>query len=152
MKVLIIYVSVHHKNTEKIAKAMAEAVKAKIVRPDEVTDELISQYDLIGFGSGIYMWKHHQKLLELADRLSSIKGKKAFIFSTSGANRNQHDKLREKLINKGFNIVGEFTCPGWDTVIPLFTLFGGINKGRPNETDINKAKEFIKELTKRKKS
>jgi len=39
--------------------------------------------------------------------------------------------------------VGEFNCLGWDNVGPL-KFIGGINKGRPNENDIKKAKEFAK--------
>ena len=56
-----------------------------------------------------------------------------------------HKKLRKELIKKGFEIIGEFNCPGFDTFGP-FKIFDGINKGRPNESDIQKVKEFAKDL------
>jgi flavodoxin len=49
------------------------------------------------------------------------------------------------LVNRGFSIAGEFSCKGWDTVGPL-KLFGGINKGRPNEGDLEGARVFARRL------
>ena len=149
MKTLIVCVSIHHGNTLKVAKAMASVLKAKIVKPEAVTDAMLKKYNLIGFGSGIYMWKNHKSLLELADRFPHMKGKKAFIFSTSGAANKValkcHKQLRDKLKGKGFKIIGEFNCQGYDTVGP-FILFGGFNKGRPNKEDIKDARAFAKKL------
>ena len=54
MKTLIICVSIHHGNTEKIAKAMAEVLNAKLVKPNEVNINELAKYYSIGFGSGIY--------------------------------------------------------------------------------------------------
>lgn len=107
-------------------------------------------YDLIGFGSGIYYHKHHKSLLNLADKLPVVKNKKAFIFSTSGVKQggffNRFDRpLKEKLLEKGFDIIGEFSCRGFDTVGP-FKLVGGISKGRPNEKDFKKAENFARGL------
>lgn len=152
MKVLIIYSSIHHKNTERIAKVMSEVLGADLVETQNAKAENILNYDLIGFGSGIYMWKHHKLLLKFVDSLKPANGKKVFIFSTSGApgGKKQHKKLREELIKKEFNIVGEFNCLGWDTVGPLKWI-GGTNKGKPDEQDIENAKNFAKELIKIKK-
>lgn len=47
-------------NTEKIAKVMAEALNAKLVKVEDIQPEELADYDLIGFGSGIYGYKHHQ--------------------------------------------------------------------------------------------
>ena len=54
MKTLICYASVHHGNPKKIAKAMAEAIGAELVTPNDAKTKNIEEYDLIGFGSGIY--------------------------------------------------------------------------------------------------
>ena len=71
-----------------------------------------------------------------------------FIFSTSGQegkSERLHKKLRKKLQTKGYNILGEFNCPGYDTY--LFTkLVGGLQKGRPNEQDLKKAQAFAENL------
>jgi flavodoxin len=150
MNTLIICISIHHGNTEKIAKAMAEVLNAEIIKPNEVDTNELSKYDLIGFGSGIYFGKHHKSLLNLADKLPIMKNKKAFIFSTSGMKQgglfNRFDRaLKEKLIERGFNIIGNFSCLGFDTSGP-FKFIGGIAKGRPNEKDLEKARNFAFEL------
>jgi flavodoxin len=53
--------------------------------------------------------------------------------------KEMHASLKEKLMNRGYSIVDEFSCKGWDTWGPM-KLFGGINKGRPNEKDLAEAK------------
>lgn len=145
MKTLIICESYHHGNTKKIADAMAGIMNADIRKSGEAVD--LSGYDLIGFGSGIYMGKSHKNLLKLADSLPET-DKKAFIFSTAGGeneNMKNHKELRNKLETKGFRIVGEFSCRGFDTFGP-FVLIGGLNKGRPDEKDIESAKKFASGL------
>ena len=148
-KILILYFSFHHKNTEKIAKAMAEVLGADLVEVTKANPEMILNYDLIGFGSGIYAFSHHKSLFEFLKKLNPVQ-KKAFVFSTSGAPNGVifHKKLKKELMKKGFEIIGEFNCPGFDTFGP-FKIFGGINKGRPNESDIQKAKEFAKKILKK---
>ncbi|MCK4358430.1 MAG: flavodoxin family protein [Candidatus Cloacimonetes bacterium] len=145
MKTLLIYVSIHHGNTEKIAKVMAKVLNAKLVKPNEIDINELSKYDLIGFGSGIYGGKHHKVLLNFVDKLFQGQNKKAFIFSTSGTNKDYNKSLKEKLLEKGFDIVGEFSCKGFDTWGP-FKIVGGINRGRPNEQDLKKARKFAEEL------
>ena len=154
MKSLIINISIHHNNTQKIAEAMAEVLGAKVVKPTEAIPEELLRYDLVGFGSGIYDYKHHPSLLKLADMLPQISEKKAFLFSTSGVAmdssffvtaRQFHDKLREKLQAKGYEIAGEYNCVGFNTN-SILKYFGGMNKGRPNEEDLRKAKELAKKL------
>lgn len=144
MKTLIICESVHHGNTKKIADAMAGPLQAEVKKPGEIDAGKPADYDLIGFGSGIYMGKHHKNLLKLADAMPELKGKKAFIFSTSGGdneNFKNHAALKAKLEAKGLPIVDEFNCRGWDTFGPL-VLIGGLNKGRPDEGDLEKARQF----------
>jgi flavodoxin len=150
MKVLIIYISLHHGNTEKIAKAIAEVLKAKLVKLTEVKPTEVLNYDLIGFGSGIYFGKYHPNLIDFVKQLPSVQNKKAFIFSTSGRQEsaffNRFAKNFKKiLVNKGFEILGEFNCLGFDTFGPL-KIIGGINKNRPNQNDLAKAKDFAQKL------
>jgi len=153
MKTLIIYVSVHHGNTEKVARAMANALGADLLQVQQADANVLEQYDLIGFGSGIYFGKHHKSLFDFVDRLPAIKNKKAFIFSTSGLRKipfiHDFDKpLREKLQRKGFDIIGEFSCRGLDTYRAT-KLVGGINKGRPDARDFEQAQDFARALLNR---
>jgi len=147
-KVLIIYHSFHHLNTKKIALAMGEEIGARVVTVDEVSLKNFNDYDIFGFGSGIFFNRHHQKIFELAKKMPKFKNKKAFIFSTSGwpfFGKIFHRPLKKLLSQKGLKIIGEFNCPGLDT-FGLLKIIGGINKGRPNKKDIEKAKVFIKGL------
>ena len=148
MRPLIVYLSYHHGNTEIIARTIAESLGAELVMCPDVDCESLARYDLIGFGSGIYFGQHHRCLLALAERLPASPGKSAFIFSTAGYPRQMsrwHGPLKERLQKKGYVISGEFCCKGFDTYGP-FRFIGGINKGRPNETDIITAKSFARDL------
>ena len=150
MKSLLVLFSYHHKNTEKIAKVFAKALDAQIRTPQQVTPEELQDYSLVGFGSGIYGEKHHELLLELADTLPQVTNKKAFIFSTSAIMgeakvAKDHSLLREKLQSKGYTIVEEFACKGYNTN-SFLKYFGGMNKGRPNAEDLKNAEEFAQNL------
>ena len=140
--------SFHHKNTEKIANVFAKVLDAQIRTPKQVNPEELQEYSLVGFGSGIYDEKHHKLLLNLADKLPQVTNRKAFIFSTSGMTREfvkAHSPLREKLQSKGYLIVDEFNCAGFNTN-SFLKLFGGMNKGRPNADDLKHADEFAQNL------
>jgi flavodoxin len=64
MKTLIVYASVHHQNTEKVAKVMVEELGADLVPAAKAHPDTVMTYDLIGFGSGIYFLKFHKTLLD----------------------------------------------------------------------------------------
>lgn len=162
MRSVIALYSYHHKNTEKVANVIAKVLDAQIKTPGEICPEELQEYDLVGFGSGIYGEKHHASLLALADKLPPVTGKKAFIFSTNGvpawATRptgymsptpelfaKNHSGLKEKLQLKGYTVIGEFSCPGFNTN-SFLKYFGGINKGRPNAEDLKRAEEFARNL------
>jgi flavodoxin len=82
MKVLIIYHSEHHQNTEKIARTMAAKIEAELIEAKDVNTEDINNYDIIGFGSGVYNGRLHKDLSDIIDKLPYQDNKKAFIFST----------------------------------------------------------------------
>jgi flavodoxin len=154
MKSLLVLCSYHHKNTEKIANAIGQVLGAEVKTPQQIDPEELKNCDLIGFGSGIYDGKHHKALLNLADELPPVSSGRAFIFSTCGVPAigfseqfmlGNHSTLREKLQFKGYVIADEFGCVGWNTN-SFLRAFGGINKGRPNAKDLNRAREFAQNL------
>ena len=127
---------------------MAHVLEAPIKTPQETDPEEIGEYDLVGFGSGIYSAKHHQALLDLADELPRVTNSRAFIFSTSSdlePMAKHHAPLKRILQSKGYAIVDEFTCAGFNTN-SFSRLFGGINRGRPNADDLKHAEEFAQNL------
>jgi flavodoxin len=146
-KILIICESVHHGNTLKVAGVIGEILNAKIVKPENFDIKTISDYGLIGFGSGIYGGAHHENLLDLVEKLETQNSKKAFIFSTCSIRVSaMHKTLRDKLLKKGFDIIGEFQCKGFADYSFLKYFFGGTNKGRPNKKDLQGAQIFAKKL------
>jgi flavodoxin len=149
MKSLLVLFSYHHNNTEKIANVFAKVLDAQIKTPKQIKPEELQEYSLVGFGSGIYDGKHHKVLLDLADKLPQVTNRKAFIFSTSGVTKKRqpeiHLPLMEKLQSKGYMIVGEFNCKGFNTN-SFLKWFGGMNKGRPKSEDLKHAEEFARNL------
>jgi len=146
MKTVIIYTSVHHQNTEKVATVMAEELGADLVLVAQAEPDTLDGYDLAGFGSGIFFGKHHKTLMQFVETLPTGAGRQAFVFSTSGKGGNgMHAALKEQLAGRGFSIVDEFSCKAWDSWGPL-KLVGGINKGRPDDEDLAAAREFARRL------
>ena len=150
MKSLVIVISIHHNNTVKIGNTIAKVLDTRIKNPKDVKPEELADYDLVGFGSGIYGAKHHASLLKLVDNLPQVNNKKAFLFSTGGiTNENKvlkdHSKLREKLESRGYIIVDNFQCKGFNTN-SFLKYFGGMNKGRPNVEDLKNAEVFAQNL------
>jgi len=153
MKSLIVVYSYHHKNTQKVAEVMAKVLDAQVKSPQETGSDELKKYDLIGFGAGIDSDKHYRELLDFADGLPQVTDEKAFIFSTSGVTGEKklakdHLALREKLQSKGYLIVDEFQCKGFNTN-SFLKYFGGINKGSPNDEDLKQAEEFAQNLKKK---
>jgi flavodoxin len=146
VKTLIIYESIHHGNTEKVVKIMRESLNADIVKTKDVNIGVLNNYDLIGFGSGVYYGQLHKNILDFINGLEIQSNKKAFVFSTSGLGKIKFNKfIKQKLKEKNFEIVGSFACKGYDTFGAL-KLIGGIAKGRPNDKDLQKAKDFAEHL------
>lgn len=146
MVTLIIFQSVHHSNTEKVAKAMADSLGCDTIRAGELGDRSVEDYDLVGFGSGIFYGKHHRSILDFAEKLVGNPGGRAFVFSTAGFSmKRNHNHLKRILSKRGYDIVDEFSCKGHDSWGP-YKFIGGINKRRPNDKDLENAREFAQRL------
>ncbi len=157
-RVLMILAASAEGSTARVARAIAEELGAQVAGLEQATASRFSDFTLIGFGSGIFDGEHHAALLALADELPPAPRAKAFLFSTCGIParlataeeladqyRENHAALREKLRAKGYEVVGEFGCPGFNDN-KFLKLFGGINRGRPNAADLGSARSFAKGL------
>lgn len=152
MKSVIVLYSYHHNNTAKLAQVFSNELDAPIYTPEKITPELVSEYDLICFGSGIYSDQFHPSMIEFVDKLPSSSGKKTFLFSTAAITSERkretdHSKIRAKLESKGYDILGEYQCLGFNTNSFLKYL-GGMNKGRPNTKDLQEAEVLAGQLKK----
>ncbi len=146
MKILIIVKSKHNDNTMKIAEAMSEVAPATVIDLDYAKFYKLSEYDIVGFGSGIYYGKHAKELFGYIKPLCDKKNY-CFVFSTSGSKNYQKNNraLIKLLESKNKTVLGDFGCLGQDKFF-IFKLFGGLNKGRPNTEDFDAAQEFITEI------
>ena len=149
MKSLIICVSVSNGSTRRVADRMAEVLGAEVVEPEAADVEKLGDYDLVGFGSGIYAMAVHPRLWELVRRLPGGDGVRVFTFFTSGGRElpmlGYSHRIRRELDAKGFTVLDSFSCRGLDTFGPL-RLIGGLNKGRPNQGDLERAGAFAARL------
>lgn len=145
MKSLILFHSEHHGNTKKVANVIGNVLGAFMVRSVDAAPPDLKEYDLVGFGSGIYYGKFHDSLYRAVDGLADQKGKKVFLFSTTGSKTyamRAHEAFKTLIVGKGFIVAGEFSCLGFDTALSA----EGINKGKPDASDLKAAKKFAKGL------
>lgn len=135
-----------------MAEVIAEELGATLCDLTSKLREDPEEFDLLGFGSGIYYRKHHRALLDFVDELPEMPDKKAFVFSTSGFRKVPlinplHKHLKEKLKEKKVELLDEFSCRGYDTYGPL-KLIGGMWEGHPDESDLKQAKKFAQKIKK----
>ena len=143
MRKAIVYTSVHHGNTEKLVKRIAEECRVDLIDAIKQMNVDLNDYDMIGFASGIYYSKFHQSILKFSEENLSA-DKKVFLICTYGGSANF--KSIEQILNKKHaSVVGKFGCKGYDTFGP-FKLVGGIAKGHPDEEDMKNAVDFVKGL------
>ena len=153
MKSLIIYCSDYRGNTEKIAKEIAGEVDGRLVNIRELKDKTIKigDYDLIGFGSGVYRESISNSLYGLARDLD-LQGKDTFVFSTSGIGMKIYNrKLIRLLEDKGAKVRGSFACKGSFTATEftdnkIFGIIGRRSQGHPDGNDKDSARSFILNL------
>lgn len=143
MRTVIVYASVHHGNTKKLVGKIAEKCGVDLIDAVQQSKADLSVYDKIGFASGIYFSKFHQRILQfIAENLPE--DKKVFLICTYGGSANY--KSPEAILKeKRADIIGKFGCKGYDTFGP-FKMLGGIAKGHPDEKDIQDAVNFISGL------
>lgn len=148
MKALIIYSSEYRKNTAQIAKLFAEKLGCELIDLKDAHDINIENYDLIGFGSGVYRESMSPRLYRTVDKLN-LQGKNVFVFSTSGVGmRYYNNRLIKLLASKGAIMKGSFSCKGSYnakdfTKVKIFELMDRLSQGHPNGKDFLKAEQFI---------
>jgi flavodoxin len=150
---LILCKSVHHGNTAKVAEALAGVLTAEIADPEAPSRPSLQGRPLVGFGSGVYYGRMHEALFDWLHGLpdAAEATTPAFVFSTSGLPWLAwlwHRPLRDLLARKGFRVVGEFACGGFDTWGPLW-LAGGLNRAHPDGRDLERARAFATRMARR---
>lgn len=151
MKSLIVYCSNYYNNTEKIAKVFAKKINADLINLKNLNDIKIDNYNLIGFGSGVYKENLAPQLFNCIEKLN-LKGKNIFVFSTSGVGVVFYNKkLINLLVSKGAMCKGSFACKGSFNCRDfsnnkLFEIMSKFSEGHPNDKDLSKAEKFIEKV------
>ena len=110
MRKAIVYASVHHGNTEKLVKGIAEECQVDLIDAVKQPDVDLSSYDMIGFASGIYFSKFHQSILGFAEK-NLPDDKKVFLICTYGGSAN-YKSIEQILDEKRSKVIGKFGCKG----------------------------------------
>ena len=147
---LVFCKSIHHGNTARVAGAVCSVLGCEFVDPDAVPAVIPAGCGLLGIGSGVYYCRMHPALFAWLRKLPDAPAgtTPAFIFSTSGLPFLAdlwHRPLRRLLARKGFDVLAEFACRGFDTWGPLWRT-GGRNRTHPDEHDLERAGAFAEKL------
>lgn len=145
MKTAIVYYSKHHENTKKLLDAIATSNDITLIDVTQSETFDLTGYDTIGFASGIYYSKFHKLVLNFAKK-HLPQEKNVFFLYTYGAKKDGYTKaIREAIYGKNATILGEYGCFGFNTFGP-FKLIGGIAKNHPDQTELNEAITFYKNI------
>lgn len=127
-------------NTKKIADAIAGEMKTEAVEAEAVgTGYAMKKCDLIFVGSGNYMSGPGKEMVDFLKTLVPAEDRYAAVFGTAGGSGTGHlSKMKEILEEKGVRVLGEWSCPGQE--------FSLKNKGRPNEADVEEARDFARKI------
>ena len=145
MKNHIIYACIHHKNTERLLKCACDELDIELVNIKDVKNKDLSNYETVGFASGIYHGKFHQSLFNFIESCEQLP-ENVFLIHTSGSGKLKYNSsFTEQLQKQNVHIVGNFHCKGLDT-FGFFKYIGGISKKHPNKKDIVDLISFLSDI------
>jgi flavodoxin len=145
MKAAVASVSVSHGTTARVATVIAEELDAAVLEP-EAAAPMLDRCDLLGVGSGIFAMAFHPRPCRSCGRPAQRPVRREGVRVLDERDERAPvvvvgHRLNERLAAKGYEVVGSFSCRGWDTWRPL-RVVGGINKRRPDQADLDKARAF----------
>jgi len=123
-------------STRKIAETIAAEIG---VNAEDVKNTNLKDNALVFLGSGCYGGKPGKDMIEFIEK-NNFKSIKVALFGTSGGGEGQETHEMEKILkSKEAKIKSKFFCKG---------KFFLMNRGKPDEEDINDAKNFAKSMIK----
>lgn len=121
-------------NTKKVAETIAEALNVEAL---DITNN-VEGVDVLFLGSSMYAFTVDKNIKAYVGALTKENAKMIVNFSTSASDTSTHKKIAKCLKDKEIQICEKhLSIPG---------QFLKMNKGRPNEKDLETAKEFAKEV------
>ncbi|MBP5384226.1 MAG: flavodoxin family protein [Lachnospiraceae bacterium] len=149
-KAVLIYASTHHGNTKKVVDAIANEFEIETVDATKIHEKDLTEYDLIGFASGIFYSRFSAQVLEIAKNCLPDQKNVFYIATAGNPRKGNFNSIAEIAAGKQCNELGRFQCRGFDTYGP-FKLVGGIQKGHPDEDELKDAVDFYKMISETKK-
>ena len=125
-------------NTRKVAEAIADEMKVEAIEASAMGSGYnMKKCDLIFVGSGNYKSAPGSEMVEFLESLVPADERYAAVFGTSGGSGRGHlAKMKEILEEKEIKVLDEWCCPGQEYELK--------NKGRPNEEDLEGARDFAR--------
>ena len=170
LKILITFFS-NTGNTEKVANSMKDGLTdydVDMIPVKDVEPKTLNSYDIVFLGSGVYASRIDKSVLTLVKKaVPDLPAKLAYFCTHMSLKLYQEPFKRINNIVKEHDceIIGQFDCVGENLGIPLETQLGMLEKlpedqkekaikdmekmkGRPNEMDLENAKNFAITLVK----
>lgn len=133
MKVAVRYYT-RSGNTEKLAKAIADAVGVQALTTDE---KLTEDVDILFLGSSVYAYGVDEEVKKFVAGIDVNVGK-VVNFSTAALVKSTYKQVGKLLKEKGIpQAAEEFYCRG---------SFGPMHKGKPDASDLKAAADFAKKI------
>lgn len=133
MKVAVRYYT-RSGNTEKLAKAIADAVGVQALTTDE---KLTEDVDILFLGSSVYAYGVDDEVKKFVAGIDVNVGK-VVNFSTAALVKSTYKQVGKLLKEKGIpQAAEEFYCRG---------SFGPMHKGKPDAGDLKAAADFAKKI------
>ncbi len=121
-------------NSKKLANAIAEELKIEAL---DVNNNLSEDADILFICNSIY-WAGIDGSVKKFVKENADKIKLLVNVSTAAIKKSSYAQMKKLAKDNNINLSDrEFHAPG---------SFMGLHKGRPNDEDINKLKEFVKEI------
>lgn len=144
-RVAIVYESRHHANTQKIVDTISSYHSAEFIDASKQPHFDLSEYDLIGFASGIDFGKFYDSVERFLEENLPQNKQIFFLYTCAKPSSRFTSSIRVAAQQKNAVILGEYGCKGYNTYGP-WKLIGGMNKNHPTPIELEEAVSFYKLL------
>lgn len=144
-KVVLVYASMHHGNTYKLVKAITDKYDIKCIDATVEKKVDLSEYDMIGFASGIDFGKFYEPIEQFAKENLPMKREVFFLYTCAMVREGFTNSMKEIALEKKAIFLGEYGCKGFNTYGP-WKVIGGMNKNHPTKEEIEGAISFYEKL------
>ena len=144
-KAVIIYASTHHGSTRKLVEAIANQYGIDQIDATKQQYADLSQYDLIGFASGIDFGKFYDCVEQFLENKLPEKKQVFFLYTCARVSNRFTETIKTAARKKRAVILGEYGCRGFNTYGP-WKMIGGMNKGHPSAEELQGAERFFESL------